>query len=234
MMDSNLSRRASLAGVALIALLSVACATPNPAPAPRAGTFAEYRVGAPDELLIVVLPEPAIQRTARVRPDGMISLDLIGDVPAAGRTIDEISADIQKRISRFKRDPAVTVQLTNALSTGVSVLGEVRRPSSFPLVKHTRIAEVIAHVGGETHFAKKSSIRVIRSGGGETAVFIVDLAAIHAGDLTTNIQVVSGDIVYVEPNAFAKVGYVINAVLFPLQPLMGLGQSVAGTVIGGN
>lgn len=233
MIDLRLQRRVGVTGLALVALFSLACATtPNPAPAPRSGTFAEYRVGAPDELLVVVLPDPAITRTARVRPDGMISLDLIGDVPAAGRTIDEISADIEKRISRFKRDPSVTVQLTSALSTGISVLGEVRSPSSFPLLKDTRIVEVIALVGGETQFARKSDIRVIRSGGGETTVFIVDLAAIHAGDLTTNIQIISGDIIYVEPNIFAKIGYMVNAMLFPFQPLMGLGMNVAGTVIG--
>ena len=162
----------------------------------------------------------------------MISVDMIGDVPAAGRTVDEISADIQKRISRFKRDPVVTVQLQSALSTGVSVLGEVRSPSSFPLVKDTRVLEAIALVGGATQFAKTSEVRVIRSGGGETAVYFVDLNAIRYGDLSTNIQLASGDIIYLEPHILAKIGYAVNALLFPFQPLMGLGMSVAGSFIG--
>ena len=226
------SRRLGALALCLVAHFSLACATAAPAPAPRVGTYSEYRVGAPDELHVSVLPDPSIERAVRVRPDGMISFDLIGDVPAAGRTIDEISADIEKRISRFKRDPSVTVQLVQTLSTGISVFGEVSRPSNFPLVKDTRVAEAIAQVGGETAFARTSAIRVIRSGGGETAVYIANLNAIRDGDLSTNIQLTSGDIVYVEPTVFAKIGYAVNAVLFPFQPLLGLGTSVAGTVIG--
>jgi polysaccharide export outer membrane protein len=231
-MDPKRQRTVGVTSLVLVALFSLACATPSPAPPPRVGTYSEYRVGAPDELHIVIFPDPVIERSARVRPDGMISLDLIGDVPAAGRTIDEISADIEKRISRFKRDPSVTVQLTAALSTGVSVVGEVSRPSSFPLLKETRLAEVIAQVGGATTFGKTSEIRVIRSGGGETAVYLVDLDAIYAGDLSTNIQIISGDLIYVEPTLWAKIGYVVQAMLFPIQPLVGLGTSVAGSYIG--
>jgi polysaccharide export outer membrane protein len=233
MMDPKRQRTVGITSLVLVALFSLACATPSPAPPPRAGTYSEYRVGAPDELFIVIFPDPIIQRSARVRPDGMISLDLIGDVPAAGRTIDEISADIEKRISRFKRDPSVTVQLEDTLSTGISIVGEVRKPSSFPLVKDTRVHEAIAQVGGETTFARSKKIRVIRSGGGETAVYLVDLDAIRAGDLSTNIQLASGDIIYAEPNIFAKIGYVVQAVLFPFQPLLGLGMSIAGSFIGG-
>lgn len=225
-------RRLGALALSLVAAASLACATAAPAPAPRVGTYSEYRVGAPDQLFVSVLPDPAIERSVVVRPDGMISFDLIGDVPAAGRTIDEISADIQKRISRFKRDPSVTVQLVATLSTGISVIGEVGRPSTFPLVKDTRIAEAIASVGGATNFARTSRVRIIRSGGGETAVYYANLNAIRDGDLSTNIQLASGDIVYVEPTVLAKIGYAVNAVLFPFQPLMGLGMSVAGTFIG--
>ena len=228
MFDPRLQRCAGATSLALFIVFSLGCATPiNPAPAPRIGAFSEYRVGAPDNLLIVILPDPAITRTAQVRPDGMISLDLIGDMPAAGRTIDEISADIEKRIARFKRDPSVMVQLTGALSTGISVMGEVRRPSTFPLLKETRLAEVMAQVGGPTIFGKKSEIRVIRSGGGETAVYLVDLKAIYAGDLSTNIQIVSGDLVYVEPTVWAKVGYAMQALLFPINPLLAFGTSIS-------
>ncbi len=228
MIDPRLQRCAGATSLALFVVFSLGCATPiSPAPAPRAGAFSEYRVGAPDNLLIVILPDPAITRTAQVRPDGMISLDLIGDMPAAGRTIDEISADIEKRIARFKRDPSVMVQLTGALSTGVSVMGEVRAPSSFPLLKEMRLSEVIAQVGGPTIFGKTSEIRVIRSGGGETAVYLVDLKAIFAGDLSTNIQIVSADLIYVEPTVWAKIGYAMQALFFPINPLLNFGTSVS-------
>ncbi|MBW2270327.1 MAG: polysaccharide biosynthesis/export family protein [Deltaproteobacteria bacterium] len=232
MIDPSLQRRAGATSLSLFALFALACASTSPAPPPRDASFSEYRVGAPDQLMIVILPDPSIERVARVRPDGMISLDLIGDVPAAGRTVNEIASDIQARVSRFKRDPSVTVQLLDALSTGISVFGEVGQPSTFPLVKRTRVAEALAQVGGPRPFARTSKIRVIRSGGGETAVYLVNLNKIRAGDLSTNIQLVSGDIIYVEPTFIAKFGYAMNALLFPFQPLLGFGTSVAGSFVG--
>jgi polysaccharide export outer membrane protein len=222
-------------GAAMLALLLVAaqgCTGINPVPPPKPGAYAPYRVGAPDTLGVTILPEPAIERTVTVRPDGMISLDLIGDVPAAGRMIDEIAADIEQRISRFKRDANVTVTLDQAMSTAVTVFGEVRGPSSFPLLKETRIAEAIGMVSGETLFATTSKIRVVRSGGGETVVYLVSLNAIRKGDLSTNMVLVPGDIVYVPPNIFARIGYAINTVLFPFQPFMGLFTSAVGSYIG--
>ena len=128
-------------GAAMLALLLVAaqgCTTFKSVPPPNPGAYAAYRVGAPDVLEVTILPEPVIQREVTVRPDGMISLELIGDVPAGGRTIDEISADIETRISRFKRDASVTVALRQAMSTDITVFGEVRAPRSFPLTTETR------------------------------------------------------------------------------------------------
>lgn len=217
--------------VALLVLLALGCVSYEPVPPPPDATFAAYRVGAPDVLQVSVLPEPVIEREVVVRPDGMISMDLIGDVPAAGRTVDEIAADVERRISRFKRDAVATVALSEARSTGVTVFGEVRSPASFPLEKETRVAEAIGRVGGETLFARVGRIRVVRSGGGETAVYDVNLNAIRAGDLSTNIQLVSGDIVYVPPTVFARIGYAVNALLFPLQPLLGIVNSAIGTAI---
>jgi polysaccharide export outer membrane protein len=214
-----------------LALLALGCASYEPLPPPERTTFAAYRVGAPDRLRISVLPAPVIDREVVVRPDGMISMDLIGDVPAAGRTTDDIAADVERRMSRFKRDASVTVALNEALSTEITVLGEVASPSSFPLLKETRVVEVIGAVGGETRFAKTSGIQVVRSGGGETVVYDVNLNAIRAGDLTTNIQMVSGDIVYVPPNIFARIGYATNALFLPLQPFLGIGQSFLGAAI---
>jgi polysaccharide export outer membrane protein len=192
-------------------------------PPPKAGAYATFRVGAPDILSVVVLPEPVIALPqVVVRPDGMISIDLIGDVPAGGRTVEEIAADIERRIARFKRDASVTVSLAQANSTAVTVFGEVNRPSSFPLTKDTRIAEAIGMVGGETMFARTGKIRIVRTSGGETAVFDVDLNAIRGGDLSTNILLASGDIVYVAPNMFARIGYAMNSLFLPFQPLFGM------------
>ena len=219
----------ALAGVLL--LLGLGCTTFDPIPPPDEMSFSAYRVGAPDILAVSVLPEPVIARIVTVRPDGMISMDLIGDVPADGRTVDEISADIERRISRYKRDASVTVALEAAASTEITVFGEVNGPAAFPLLKETRVAEAIGQVGGETIFARTSRIRVVRSGGGETAVYLVNLNAIRRGDLSTNIQLVTGDIIYVPPTIFARIGYALNALLLPFQPVLGIVNSALGSAL---
>lgn len=228
---SDQAKRFACLGLVLGLAVAPGCASYEPIPAPASGSFEAYRVGAPDRLEVTVLPEPPIERNLTVRPDGMISFDLIGDVPAGGRTIDEIAADIERRIARFKRDASVTVRLAEALSTGVTVFGEVKSAQAFPLVKETRVAEAIGVVGGETIFAKTSEIRVVRSGGGESVVYLVNLNAIRSGDQSTNILLRSGDIVYVEPNIFAKIGYAVNALLLPFGPFLGIAQSFLGAAI---
>jgi polysaccharide export outer membrane protein len=228
---TTIRRRAS-AGLALLVAAALGCASSsNPVPAPSGASFGHYRVGAPDILDVTILPEPTIERQVVVRPDGMISMDLIGDVPAGGRSVDEIAADIEKRISRFKRDASVTVRLKEAQSTAITVFGEVRVPNTFPLVKETRVAEAIGKVGGETIFARTGKIRVIRSGGGEAAVYIVDLNAIRSGDMRTNIVLASGDIVYVPPNVFARIGYAMNLIFLPFQPFLGMANAFLGAAI---
>ncbi len=218
---------AGLAGI----FLALACAsTEGPPPAPSAQP---YRIGPPDQLTVTILPEPAIERSVIVRPDGMISIDLVGDLPAAGRTAEEVAADIEKRIVRFKRDARVTVALNQILSTEVTVLGEVARPSTIALARETRLVEAIGEVGGPRTFAAKSRLRLIRFEDGQTKVYAVDLGAIEEGDLSTNYLLQGGDVVVVPPSRFAAVGYVLQSVLFPFQQILGLGTSVTTTVYGG-
>ena len=233
---SRFASRATLASLLLFALaFAGACSGKSPAqPSPLPGKSVEtYRVRPPDQLTISILPEPVIERTVTVRPDGMISVDLLGDVPVAGRTTEEISADIQSRISRYKRDASVTVALAVSRSTEITVLGEVFNPSVFPLERETRVIEAIGAVGGLTNFAKRKEIRVIRSGDSSTDVYFVNVEAIRNGDLSTNIFLEGGDIVYAPPTGTATVGYAISSLLFPFQQLLGFGTSVSTRVVTG-
>jgi len=199
---------------------------PPPLEAPRT-----YRVGAPDSLAISILPEPTIEAQVAVRPDGMITVPLIGDLQAGGRTIPEIASDIEERIARYKRDAKVTVALAGAQSTGIVVLGEVGHQGSFPLVKQTRAAEAIAMVGGTTAFSSDRHIRVIRTTDGVTRIKRVNLAQIRSGDLSTNLILLPGDIVYVPPTLWARFGYALNTLLFPFQPIMGMARTVGGNLL---
>ena len=218
--------------LALVAVLAAACGTTPTAPPPAAET-SSYRIGPPDGLDITVLPDPVIQRNVVVRPDGMISIDLVGDVPVAGRTTDEVARDIQQRIGRFKRDASVNVSLTASRSTEITVLGEVGRQTTFALAKETRLIEALGTVGGVKRFGDKENIRLIRFSEGETQVHIADMAAIEHGDLSTNFLLQGGDVIVVPPTAWAEVGYAMQVLFYPFQQLLGMGSRVTTTVVTG-
>ena len=186
----GLRRGLRLGVLALWAGSALACAT-TPAPAPPGlieATEQIYVVGPPDVLQIRILPDPVIERTAVVRPDGRITVDLIGDLRADGLTLEEIAREIEKRIVRFKRGAYATVSLESAQSTSITVLGEVNRPGSFPLTSETRVSQLMGQVGGPTNFAWNSRVRVIRPGEETPVVYRIDFAAIRRGDLRTNIE----------------------------------------------
>jgi polysaccharide export outer membrane protein len=206
-------------------LCAVACAhSPSPAPDVR---YVEYQVGPPDRLTVTILPDPPVVENVVVRPDGMITVQLVGDVPAGGRTTDQIAKDIENRIARFKRGALVTVSLAGAESPVISVFGEVRNPTTFALTRQMRIADALGTVGGPTLFANSDEVQVVRPGN-PTKVLYVDLDAIRDGDLRTNVQVYGGDIVYVPPTALASVGYFFQQLLFPFTPFFGAAGIAAG------
>jgi len=212
--------------------VSAGCGGVNPQPPPQALARSTYLVGPPDQLEITVLPDPVLERTVTVRPDGRISFDLVGDIEAAGRTPSEIAQDVEGRIARFKRDATVSVRVALSQTDSITIFGEVREPGAFPLERDTRLAEAIGLRGGPTIFASESSVRVIRVIKDETYVILADIGAIQRGDLATNVMLKGGDIIVVPPNVMARVGYAIQNVLFPFTPLLGTGFSAASAARG--
>jgi polysaccharide export outer membrane protein len=221
-----------LAASLLMGLVLLAgCSSPK---GPPAGPTSEpYLIGPPDQLVITILPEPIIERSVVVRPDGMISIDLLGDVPAAGRTAQEIAADIETRILRFKRNAKVNVSLERSLSAQITVLGEVLRRFTFPLERETRVVEAIGLVGGPTLLAAKTRIRVIRVQDAETRVYRVNLSAIMGGDLRTNLTLQGGDVIVVPPSVAAVIGHFLGNLFYPIQRIIGLGRDATVSVYTG-
>jgi polysaccharide export outer membrane protein len=219
------SNRLGCAVVLAASLFAIACMhSPNPAPNVK---YLDYLVGPPDRLTVTILPDPPVVENVVVRPDGMVTIQLVGDVPAGGKTTDQIATDIQNRISRFKRGALVTVALAGAESSMITVLGEVRNPQTFALTRQMRISEAIGTVGGPTLFANEDEMQVVRPGS-PPKVIEIDLTAIRDGDLRTNVQVYGGDIVYVPPTALASVGYFFQQLLFPFTPFFGAAGIAAG------
>ena len=205
-------------------LLASACASPKAAPPIQ---YPDYHIGAPDVLTLTILPEPRVEQRVVVRPDGKITVELVGDVQAGGRTAREVAADIEQRIGRFKRGAVVTVALEQAASPTITVIGEVARPGSFPLDRQMRISEVIGLVGDTTLYSSPGKVRVIRAG----KVHQVDLWEIRAGDLSRDIQVYAGDVVYVPSSILARIGYGFQILLFPFQPLLGVATAAGGDAL---
>jgi polysaccharide export outer membrane protein len=216
-----------LLALLLLGTTSVACRSVEPHPPDPAPTPSEYLVGPPDQLRVTILPEPEIASNVTVRPDGMISVDLVGDIPASGRTVDAISRDIEERISRFKRDARATVAVVSAQSSTVTLLGEVRSPTNFALQRDTRVIEAIGQQGGLTVFATWRIAHLIRTDGVKTEIIDVDIGAIKKGDLRTNYLLREGDLLIVPPSIFAQIGYVVQQFMFPFQPVLGIGTTFA-------
>ena len=202
-------RTLAVATLLLALAPSSGCRTTYPSPA-ALDPAGPYVVGQPDQLLITVLPEPVISRNVKVRPDGMISFDLVGDVPVTGRTVTEIATDLEQRIARYKRDATVTVFLAGSASTMVTILGESGRQTTFALPRETRLIGVMGAVGGwQATTAAASRVRIIRLQGGEPQIMGADLDAIVKGDLRTNYLLRGGDSVFIPRNLSATIGLAV-------------------------
>ena len=149
-------------------------ATAAPRTAAPAATTPDYRLVSGDKLRIEVYKDAQLSQSLQIRPDGKITLPLVGDVPAAGRTSVELRDAIAKSLQDYMTDPTVTVIVTETTPQVIYVTGEVNKPGSFSLVNgQMSIIQAIAMAGGLTEFANKKDIRVLRknSTGVETLRF---------------------------------------------------------------
>src|ERR1044071_2761053 len=124
----------------------------------------QYRLGPEDVIECFVYRESELTTTAVVRPDGMISLPLIGEIQATGKTAPELKVEITSKLLEFMADPVVSVIVKEINSPKISVFGEVRKPDVFPIKQRMTVLNAIALAGGFTEFAKRDHVIVIRAG----------------------------------------------------------------------
>src|SRR5262245_7481027 len=168
------------------------------APKPEANP-ADYVIGADDMLTINVWKEPEISRSVLVRPDGNISLPLVGDLRANGRTPDQLRDEIKRHLRGYLADPEVTVIVQEARSQKFNILGEVERPGSYALSKSMTVLDAIALAGGFRDFAKTTRIFVLRVGtdGSRARIPFNYKEAIKAQKLNQNTELQPHDTVVV-------------------------------------
>jgi polysaccharide biosynthesis/export protein len=182
------------------ALAQGAAATPPPQVPPQFtdADQSSYRVGPEDVLEISVWREDALKKEVLVRPDGGLSYPLIGEVLAAGKTVNEIRSEIAKRLEKFIPDPAVSVTILKVGSQRVYVIGKVTKPGEFSVGRYVDVLQALSMAGGLTQFAESNEIRVMRREGERQIVLPFEYARVIRGQkLEQNIQLRGGDVVVV-------------------------------------
>jgi polysaccharide biosynthesis/export protein len=188
---------AALASVLATATVLGAQTAPAPsAPAPvREG---DYVIGAGDVLQLFVWKEPELTKDVTVRLDGRITVPLLGDLEAAGKTPNKLAGEIAARLAKYLEAPQVTLGVSQPKSSRFYVMGQVAKPGDYGLDGQVTVAQALAMAGGLKDFAKASNIVIIRKAGTGQTFIRVNYKKLEAGeDLSQNVVIKPGDTVLV-------------------------------------
>jgi polysaccharide export outer membrane protein len=133
------------------------------APAPAALMDGEYRLGPEDIVQVWVWKEPDLSATVVVRPDGKISLPLIGDLEAKGKSAVQLQEEVRKHLETYLSQPVVNVIVKEVNYPKISVLGQVRKPDLYKLRQKITVFDAIAMAGGFTDYAKRDKVTILRN-----------------------------------------------------------------------
>jgi polysaccharide export outer membrane protein len=153
-----------------------------------------FELGPEDIIAIRVWREPELSFAAQIRPDGKITMQLVGDIQAAGLTPDQLKASIVEKLSEFINKPEVSVSVQSVQSRRYYITGEVMRAGAFPLVVPTTILEALTNSGGFREFANTKKITILRKG---KIIKFNYQDVVKGKNLEQNIQVENGDYINV-------------------------------------
>ncbi len=187
-----------LAAVPLVAAQTVDQTRPV-VPQQGEATLAEdYVIGSEDVIGVQFWREPEMSGDVIVRPDGMITLPLIGEVKAEGLKPEGLRDHVKKAAGKFLTDPNVTVVVRQVNSRKIYITGQVIKPGAYSLASPRTVLQAIALAGGLTEFAESDNISVARTEQGRTRVFKFNYKNVSKGKaLEQNIQLQPGDTVVV-------------------------------------
>jgi len=176
-----------------------ALAAPAPAPAAMAaGAAADtYVIGASDVIAISVWKEPTLSGSLLVRPDGMISLPLLGDVQASGLTPLQLADQIAAKLKKFVQDPNVSVVVSQIHSKVVYLMGEVGKKGPIEMTPGMTLLEAIGSAGGITEFANAKKIYILRDEAGKHEKIPVHYKEALKGDSALDLVLKPGDTIIV-------------------------------------
>jgi len=183
----------------LLLCLQAACATPPSAPPGNgADAAAEYLLGPGDTLTVFVHRSPELSATdLPIRPDGRVSLPLVPDVNAAGRTPTALAREIETRLRAYVREPNVTVMVRSFQgqpNQQIRVIGEAAQPMSVPYREGITVLDVMIGARGLTRYAAGNRATIIRRSGTHTTTIPVRLSdLLREGDVTQDVALAPGD-----------------------------------------
>jgi polysaccharide biosynthesis/export protein len=194
-----------LAPIAVLAVVSGCQTTYPPAPADAASPDYNYVIGPGDTLSILVWRNPELSQSVPVRPDGKITTALVEDLPAMGKDPTTMARDIEKALSKFIREPVVTVIVTGfngPYSEQIRVIGEASKPQTLPYRQKMTLLDVMIAVGGITDFADGNRATILRTSENnkQYSVRLKDL--IKRGDVSANVDVKPGDVLIIPQSYF--------------------------------
>lgn len=158
-----------------------------------------YVIGNDDRLSINVWKEPELSKEIPVRSDGKISLPLVGELQASGRTPLQLEKTIGEKLKAYMTEPEVTVIVLQVNSKKYNIMGEVSRPGAYPLTLTTTIMDAIAAAGGFREFAKKTGVYILRQNpdGTQARIDFNYKEFIKGKHLDKNVTIQSGDTIIV-------------------------------------
>ncbi len=192
---------------AAVALLLGACSTGKYPPAPTTAATPDYKyvIGPLDTVNIVVWRNPELSASVPVRPDGRISTPLVEDLQALGKNPAELAREMEKALSKFIRDPVVTVIVTafnGPSDQQIRIIGEAARPQAVAYRQNMTLLDLIIVAGGLTDFADGNKAVLVRGAeqGKQYGVRLNDL--VRRGDISANVDVRPGDVLIIPQSWF--------------------------------
>jgi polysaccharide export outer membrane protein len=199
-------RSARVGAVALGCLLTACVSTLPPAPPTAISQPAPYQIGPGDVLRIFVWRNPELSVTVAVRPDGLLAMPLVQDVPATGTTPAVLAREIEKRLAKYITDPNVTViptRFVGPFAYQIRVVGEAATPRALPYRENMTLLDAMIESGGLTKYAAGNRSTLVRTVNGSQESYQVYLdSLIKQGDIDANVALLPGDIIIIPQTYF--------------------------------
>lgn len=186
------------------AVASVGCGNTGTAPAIPAEAYLSkpsVNLAAGDEISVSFSGAPELNTTQKIQPNGKVSLPTVGDVSAAGRSINNLQSNLSALYEPHLQDPTVLVSLGTA-AAGVYLSGEVLKPGKIPLDRPMTALEAVMEAGGFTKFANPKQVIVVRNQNGKQKRYVLNLNDVLTGVDTSPFYMRPFDVIYVKQSAW--------------------------------